>query len=224
MTPMMTLMMAVFPLLLRLPVPVPVPTQRFLDLPLLLLYQEPLHGIVVVMLLDQLLQFPLLLDHRPPSLPLLLVLVLVLGFHGLALGRLLPARDIRPADGELGRVLVVPRLVPRVVDADQAAGDVGAAEVVHGEVAAALVLVLEPAEPLAPPRLLVPRELEEHGLAVLREDGDDVALGQLVRQAAEVDEGGVAVVGVPRRFGGPVARRGGRVLAELDWGHGGEVW
>lgn len=190
------MMMAMFPILLRLLVLVPAPEQCLIDLPFLFLDQEPLHGIIVVMLLNQLLQFYLLLDHRPPGL-LLLLLLLVFRFLGLALGPLLLALDIRPTDGEFRRVLVVPRLVPRVVHAHQAAGDVGAAQVVHGEVAAALVLVLQPAESLAPPRLLVPRELEEDGLAVLREDGEDVALGQLEGQAAEVDEGGVAVVRVP---------------------------
>jgi hypothetical protein len=38
------------------------------------------------------------------------------------------------------------RLVARMVDADQSAVEVGAAQIIDGEIGAALVLVLEPAE------------------------------------------------------------------------------
>lgn len=89
------------------------------------------------------------------------------------------------------------RLVPRVVNAHHTAQYVSAAEVVDGQVCAPLVAVLEPAEALGLARLLVARELDEDRLAVLREDDDDVALGERVGEAAEVDVGGVAVVGVP---------------------------
>lgn len=179
--------------------------QRLINLFLLLFDQEILHRIVVVVLFDQFLQFHLLLNHGPPPRLLRVFGVLsrfIFRIYGLASRGLLLSLDVGPADGELGRVLVVAGLVPRVVDADQAPRDLGAAEVVHREVAAPLVLVLQPAEPFALPRLLVPRELEEHGLPVLREDGDHVALRQLVGEAAEVHEGRVAVVCVPGCFGG----------------------
>jgi hypothetical protein len=61
-------------------------------------------------------------------------------------------------------------------------------------------LVLEPAEAARLARFLVARELDEYGLAVLREYYYYVAFGEFAGEAAEVDEGGVAVVGVPGCF------------------------
>ena len=40
-----------------------------------------------------------------------------------------------------------------------------------------------------------------HGVAVLGKDGEDVAFAQLEGQAADIDVGGVAVVGVPASIG-----------------------
>lgn len=100
-----------------------------------------------------------------------------------------------------------------MVHAHHAAPDGRAAEVVDGQVGAALVLVLEPAEAAALARLAVARQLEEDGFAELGEDGDDVALGELEREAAEEDEGGVAVVDMPGGIGGAgSARRRGSVV------------
>lgn len=162
-----------------------------LDLLLLLLDQEPLHRIVVVVLAHQNGQLPLSRKHRPRSRRLLLFLTTVL--HRLPL----PAQHILPPNLELLPVLVVPQLVPRMIHAHHAPAHVRAAEVVHREVGAALVLVLEPAEALGLARLLVAHELQEGRLAELGEDGDDVALGELVGEAAEVDVGRVSVVDVP---------------------------
>lgn len=106
-----------------------------------------------------------------------------------------------PVDLSVVGVLVVAELVARMVDADDAAGNGGAANVVDGEVGAALVFVLEPTEAARLAGFLVAGKLDEDGLAKLREYGDDVALGQVQRQAAKVDEGGVAVVDVPRGVG-----------------------
>ena len=47
-----------------------------------------------------------------------------------------------------------------------------------------------------------------HRLAVLREDGDEVAFREREGEAADVDVGGVAVVGVPGGGGGSELRRG----------------
>lgn len=163
--------------------------------------------------LQQQLQFLLLLQHRPVS-PILLLLVVVrvaaatrpvvrvVGGAAAALGLPLPLLYVLPPHLALLEVLVVPRLVPGVVDAHHAAPDGRAAEVVDGQVRAALVLVLEPAEAAALARLAFARQLEEDGLAELRENGDDVALGELEREAAKEDEGGVAVVDVPGGVGG----------------------
>lgn len=84
-----------------------------------------------------------------------------------------------------------------MVDPNQSPTYLGAAQIIDGEVCAALVLVFQPAEALGFARFFVADQLEEDGLAELREDGDDVSFRELVRQAAEVDVGCVAVVDVP---------------------------
>lgn len=185
------------------------PAQRVLDFLLLLLDQEGLHGVVVVVVLLQQHELPLLLQHRPVPTPGRRLVVAPLAHicvvvPAAALGELLPPLQRLPVDAALVHVLVVPRLVPRMVDADHAAVDGRAAQVVHGKVCAALVLVLEPAEAARLARLLVAGELEEGRLAELREDGDDVALAELVGEPAEVDEGRVAVVDMPGGVGGAV--------------------
>jgi len=182
--------------------------QRLLNLLLLFVDEELLHRVIVVVVLNEQLKLPLLLQHRPllfsPRFLFFLVIIILCILLVAAQSPLgaLPAQHVLPADAALVGVVVVARLVARVVDADQPAADLGAAQVVDGQVGAALVLVLEPAEALGLARLLVAHQLEEDGLAELAEDGDDVALGQLVGEAAEVDEGRVAVVDVPGRVRG----------------------
>lgn len=202
------------------------PTKRILDLLLLLLDQELFHGVVLVMFLFQQHELPLLLQHRPmPAPPRSFVLttalahVCVVIVAAAALLQRLPLLERLPVDAALVHVLVVPGLVPRVVDADHAAVDGRAAQVVDGEVGAALVLVLEPAEAARLARLLVAGELEEGRLAVLREDGDDVTLAELVWEPAEVDKRRVTIVDMPGGVGGAVGRS--RLLAcacpEVVW-------
>lgn len=84
-----------------------------------------------------------------------------------------------------------------MIDTDHSSADIGAAQVIYRQVCAALVFVLEPSEAFGFARLLVPRELQEDGLAELRENGDDVAFSQVVGQAAEINKCRVAVVDVP---------------------------
>lgn len=160
-------------------------------------------------------ELPLLLQHRPmPALPRSLLLITALAHVCVvivptaALLKPLPLLQRLPVDAALVHVLVVPGFVPRVVDADHAAVDGRAAQVVDGEVGAALIFVLEPAEAARLARLLVASELEEGRLAVLREDGDDVTLAELVWEAAEVDKRRVAIVDMPGGVGGAVGRAG----------------
>jgi hypothetical protein len=68
-----------------------------------------------------------------------------------------------------------------MVYAHDAAQNVGPSEIIDGEIGAALVLVLEPAEALGLSRLLVAGEFDKDGLAKLRKDDNNVALGELVR-------------------------------------------
>lgn len=140
-----------------------------MDLLPLLLDEVALHGIVVVVVADEGGQLALGGEHGAG----------LVGGAALAVvgdGLALAAQHVLPGDLEVGGVLVVAGLVAGMVDADDAAANVGAAEVVDGQVGASLVLVLEPAEALALARVLVAGELEEDGLAKLGEDGDDVAL------------------------------------------------
>lgn len=94
-------------------------------------------------------------------------------------------------------VFVVAFLVAGVVDGEHFAHDGCAAEVVDGQVAAPLVLVFQPAEAPALAGFLVAHEADPDGLAILGEDCDDVSFGQVEVEAADVDVGRVAVVGVP---------------------------
>jgi hypothetical protein len=99
-----------------------------------------------------------------------------------------------------------------MVHANHAASDGGAAQVVHSQIGAALVLVFQPPETLGLARLVVAGELDKDRLAELGEYGDDIALGELVGESAKVDECRVAVVDVPGGFWRSVQRR----LASCD--------
>jgi hypothetical protein len=94
-----------------------------------------------------------------------------------------------------------------VLDADGAARDLGAAEVVHRQHRAALVLVGKEGEAAAAARVLVAREVDVHDLAILRKHREHIALGQLKVQAPGEDVGRVLEARVP---GGLV------VVAQLD--------
>jgi len=151
-------------------------SQDLVDLLFLLLHQVGLHRVVVVVLGNQLRQLSLLGQQLPPLFLLLSSLVLAASTAAPG-GRPLPPLHILPPDLALLGIFVVAQLVPRVVHAHHAAPDGCAPEVVDGQVGAALVLVLEPAEALGFPRLLVARQLEKRRLAELREDCYDIPLG-----------------------------------------------
>lgn len=129
-----------------------------------------------------------------------------------ALGFSFPPLYILPANSALFQVLVVSRLVPCVIHAHHTASDLRAAEVVHGQVRAALVLVLEPTEASALAGFAVARQLQEDGLAELGEDCDDIAFGELKGEATKENERGVAVVDVP----GGIGRAGSRATVSFE--------
>lgn len=111
-----------------------------LDLLLLLFHQKCLHRVVLVMVSYQDGELSLFWKHWPlRCFPLLTLLIIRLQFS-------LLAHHSLPADVELGRILIVPRLVSRMVDTDDPSSNVGSAEIVDGEVCTALVFVLEPPE------------------------------------------------------------------------------
>lgn len=95
---------------------------RLVNLLLLFLDEESLHGIVIVVVPHETRQLSLFRQHGSR---LFLLAALILG-DGLAL----PALHVLPADLELLRVLIVPGFVVRMVDAYHPAANLCAAEVV----------------------------------------------------------------------------------------------
>lgn len=89
-----------------------------------------------------------------------------------------------------------------MIHTNHAASNGRAAEIVHGQVRASLILVLEPPKAPALAGVAVARKLQENGLAELGEDGDDIAFREFKRKAAKVDKGGVAIVDMPGGIGG----------------------
>lgn len=120
-------------------------------------------------------QLSLFRQHRP--LVLFLFIVLLLCVVPCAA---LPFRERLVVYLAFVGVLVVAELVPGMIHPHHSAPDGRPAEVVHGQVGAALVLVLEPAEAFRLAGLLVSRQLQPHGLAELGEDRDYVAFRHLV--------------------------------------------
>lgn len=80
----------------------------------------------------------------------------------------------------------------------------GTTQIINRQISTPLVLVLQKREPPALARFFVPHEVDVHWFAVLREDGYDVAFGEVEGEPADVDVGCVAVIGVPGCFGGPI--------------------
>lgn len=73
-------------------------------------------------------------------------------------------------------------------------------QIVDSKDSASLVLVREERESLGFTGTLVANEIHIDYLAVLREDGEEVALGEVKGDAAGEDVGGVLELGVPRRI------------------------
>lgn len=166
--------------------------------------------------LQQQLQLLLLLQHRSVSSIVLFIRIAVsvriICVLCTALRLSLPPLYVFPPNLALLHVLVIPRLVSRVVHTDQAASNCCTTKVVHSQVRATLVFVLEPAEAPALAGVAVARQLQEDGLAELGEDCDDIAFGELKWEAAKEYEGGVAVVDVPGGIG-----RAGSATTGQSW-------
>lgn len=186
----------------------PLPPQRVLDVFLLLVYHESLHRVVIVVVFDQELQLPFFLQQRPGRFLLPAIPVRTSAFAPTATLRAtaLPPCYVLPANFAFLGILVVARLVPCMVYPNESPANLSAPEVVDGQVGATLVLVLQPSEALRLARLLIANHLEEDGFAKLREYGDDVAFGELVRKTAKVNVGRVSVVDMPGGFRGTVGR------------------
>lgn len=190
------------------------PAARLVDLLLFLAHQPVLHRVVGIVVADQPLQLQFFgqgqwwlrrrLLARPRSLLLLLLPLAptVLAVISSAPAHLVPlVLAVVAAVVPTSRIIIIAflGLVARMIDTNGPPENHSAPKVVDGQGGAALVLVLEEGKALGLARVAIADELDVGGLAVLREDGDDVALAQLVGQPADVDVGGVAPVLVPGR-------------------------
>lgn len=100
------------------------------------------------MLVDELLELLFLFEHWTAR-DLLFLALFILHLDVFALGHLFSAQHVLPADLAILYIFIVASLVSCVVDAYQAAADLGTTDVVHCQVARTLILVLEPAEAFA---------------------------------------------------------------------------
>lgn len=127
------------------------------DLFFFLINHVGLHGIVVVLVSHKLGKLQLFLQHG--SVVLFLALVTAVRLSGADLLVL--------ADVKLVLVFVFLFLVSRVIDGKQPPHDSSTTQIVDGQIAAPLVLVLEPGESSALARFLVAHQPDPDGLAVL---------------------------------------------------------
>lgn len=88
---------------------------------------------------------------------------------------------IRFARGVIHNHLIVLGLVSGVIDAQDPSQDRSSPQVIHGEISAALIFILEEGEASGLARLFVPHQIHVRRLAELREDGNHVAFGEIER-------------------------------------------
>jgi hypothetical protein len=148
------------------------------------------HGVVIFHVAHELCQFNFFLDQRSGFL------------FGFRLFRICTGDLLVLTDVAFIFVFIVSLLVSRVVDGEHLPHNGCAAEVVDSEIATPLIFVFQPTKALALSCFLVAHEADPDGLAILREDCDDVSFGEVEVEAADVDVGRVAVVGVPGGVGG----------------------
>lgn len=94
-------------------------------------------------------------------------------------------------------IFVISFLIACVIDCKHFTHDCCAAEIVDGQVATPLILIFEPSKAPALAGLFVAHQTNPDGLAILGENGNDVSFGQVEVEAADIDVGRVAVVGMP---------------------------
>lgn len=163
--------------------------QRNFDLGLLLLNQIRLHRILIVGIAHEFRQLLLLLQQWSR--------------HLWALTPPLLSRGLLVSSVKIDivlRFLSVLPLVSRVINPQYPSHDFCSSEIIHRQVRTSLIFIFEKTEAFAFPALLVAHEIDVDGFAVLAEDSDDVAFGEVERESANVNVGCVAVVGVPGRF------------------------
>ena len=145
------------------------------------------------MLPYQPLQLQLLFQQRSPldSLILTTILILILNttqaFHHLPLPFLL--------------LFPLFSLIPRMIHLQNPPHDSRAPQIINRQIRRSLILILQERKTFTLPGLFISHEVEVGRLAELRKYGDDIPFGEVKGKTADVDVGGVAVVGVPGGFG-----------------------
>lgn len=160
------------------------PFQSLCDFFLLFLHEEAFHRIILVMLPQQFCQFFLFLN---PGSPFFLFTPTVFA----------PPPPLPPdisftvslISGIINRILLhtltlnfsLLQLVPTVIHAEHPAQDSRSTQIVHSQIAASLILIFQKGESSALASFFVAREIQVHGIAVLRKDCQDVAFAELER-------------------------------------------
>ena len=85
-----------------------------------------------------------------------------------------------------------------VIDANRPLTQPDSVQVVHGQNGRSLILVTDESESFALPGAVIADQVNVDDFSVLAEHGDDVALREVVGEAADKDPGGIAVLVVPR--------------------------
>lgn len=178
--------------------------QSFCNLFLLFLHEETFHGVILVVLPQQFGQLFLSLDPgssgffftltvfaAPPPLPPVV---------SLAIG-LIPTIVHRILLHTLTLDLSLLQLIPTVIHTKHSAQDSRTTQIIHSQIAAPLVLVLQKGKAPALAGFLVACEIQVHWIAVLREDSQHITFAELEWQSTNVNVGCVAVVGMPGGVG-----------------------
>jgi hypothetical protein len=86
-------------------------------------------------------------------------------------------KHVLPANLELVWILIVPRLVSRMIDADKATTHICSSEVVDRQVGTSLVLVLKPSETFGLASLFITGQFQPNWFSELRENRNNIAFG-----------------------------------------------
>lgn len=147
------------------------------------------------MVLDQSLKFSFLLQKRP-----ILLAIRIPNAPTVAAPFLLAIVDRgiahQPCD-IVSLFFVVTSFVTSVIYSQHATQNGCTSKVVYSKVGATLVLIFQERETLALAGFLVSDQVDVDGLSILREDGDNVTLGDVEWKSANVDVGSIAVVCMP---------------------------
>lgn len=93
--------------------------------------------------------------------------------------------------------LIFSPLVTSMVHSQRTSEHLRAPQIVHRQICASLVVILDESKAARLSAVFVTREIDGGWIAILRADGENIAFIEIERQATNVDPGCVAVIGVP---------------------------